>query len=99
MGVIGFAGSLCGPRGLSIRTVLFYHFVVISQNQERCGPLTDKKRPVILLGDFENQGGRYRPDSKSQKQAGWCLGGLALDGAGEFVFGGLTAIDSSFHEC
>jgi hypothetical protein len=61
MGVIGFAGSLCGPSGLSVRTVLFDHFVVISQNQEGCGPLTDKKRPVILLGNFENQSAAIDP--------------------------------------
>ena len=45
----------------------------------------------------KNQGCGHRSDGESQKQAGRGLRGLALDGAGEFVFDGLTAIDSGFH--
>ena len=53
------ARALTPPKGsgrsaVSVRTVLFYHFVVNTHDEKRGRPLADKESPIITAQDFQH---------------------------------------------
>jgi hypothetical protein len=79
------AGRLSG-LAVTVRTVLFNHFVVHTHDKECRGPLADEQSPVVLAHDLENRRPGHCAEGGAKVTGGGNSGGLGFNPGRELVF-------------
>jgi hypothetical protein len=75
-----------GCPAVSVRTVLFHHFVVDAHDEERRRPLSYEESPVIFSHDLQDSGTCHGGDRCSKISGRRDLRGLGFDAGSELVF-------------
>ena len=88
----------CCGEARCIRSVLLHHFVVVSHDEERGGPLAYEQRPGILPETLSMAEMAIDPRAKSEEQTGRCHRCAPLNCPRDPIFLYLSSFYSGFHD-